>query len=304
MAFFASAEDRPPEYVTPRDPSPVHLSKHLALIPSASDLQSHGQRFVAGTRQWVVNHIEAWRTNLGDPRCLLLLAGPGFGKTAIIARYVTALHDRQHVLALHLCFHNDAARRDPIRVVKSLAFQIAERVPEFERALKEEVLVGAALGALNKSIEEEDASEVVERLLIQPLANIPVPAGVAQTGGRLLLVVDALDEAEHNEKNDLLNCIVDDIARGLPKWCALLLTSQPDELLGEVLEDLQPTVMVAEWNEELCSADARVFLQGVLSPFISGGDDDEKGDQVEKGEKGENVEGCEAVGGGVVEMPS
>ena len=34
-----------------------------------------------------------WRT-MALVRRLLLLAGPGFGKTAIIARYVTALHDQ------------------------------------------------------------------------------------------------------------------------------------------------------------------------------------------------------------------
>ena len=87
--------------------------------------------------------------------------------------------------------------------------------------------------------------EVVDRLLIQPLAKIPEPAGVAQTGGRLLLVVDALDEAEHNLKNDLLDCIVGEFAEKLPPWCALLVTSRPEESVRATLEPLRPTILEA-----------------------------------------------------------
>ena len=38
-------------------------------------------------------------------RCHVLLAGPGFGKTAIVAKYA-AMHDRgRHILALPLCVY-------------------------------------------------------------------------------------------------------------------------------------------------------------------------------------------------------
>ena len=71
-----------------------------------AELAQYGKRFVIGTRQWVFDNVEAWRCGESG-RCRVLLAGPGFGKTAIVSRYVTGLHDRQHVLALHLCFHNE-----------------------------------------------------------------------------------------------------------------------------------------------------------------------------------------------------
>ena len=139
------------------------IVSNLSLLDFTADLQAHGENFVEGTRQWVFDDIEAWRKDRDGSRCLVLLAGPGFGKTAIVARYITGFHDRQHVLALHLCFHNDTDKRDPIRMVKSLAFQITERVPEYKRVLTEEVLAGDALHALQKSIDEQKANEVVDK---------------------------------------------------------------------------------------------------------------------------------------------
>ena len=82
-------------------------------------------------------------------------------------------------------------------------------------------------------------------------------------------MVDALDEAEHNLKNDLLECIVDD--RGsidqLPPWCALLATSRPEEAVRAALQPLDPTELDAEENMEQCEADVRVFLHAMLAPF-------------------------------------
>ena len=40
----------------------------------------------------------------------------------------------------------------------------------------------------------------------------------------MLIVIDALDEAEHNLKNELLDCIAKDFQL-LSDWCALLVTS-------------------------------------------------------------------------------
>ena len=195
----------------------------LSRIPFTAELRAHGERFVDGTRQWVFVDIEAWRKDVQGSPCRVLLAGPGFGKTAIVARYAAAVAP-QHILALHLCFHNDTVKRDPIRMAKSLAVQIAEKLPAFatelDKVLADEELQRQLRGDIK-------VREVVDRLLIQPLASMQ-PPDISETGGRLLIVVDALDEAAHNLKNDLLACIANDFGDKLPKWCALLVTSRPE----------------------------------------------------------------------------
>ena len=70
-----------------------------------AELAQYGTRFVIGTRQWVFDDVEAWRCGESG-RCRVLLAGPGFGKTAIVARLVAMQRDQ--VLAVHLCRHNVA----------------------------------------------------------------------------------------------------------------------------------------------------------------------------------------------------
>ena len=79
-------------------------------------------------------------------------------------------------------------------------------------------------------------------------------------------MVDALDEAEHNLKNDLLGCITDEFEDKLPKWCALLVTSRPELKVQEELEELRPTWLDEADHKEDCGNDARVFLRAILTP--------------------------------------
>ena len=47
--------------------------------------------------------------------------------------------NRDVVVAVHLCRHNDARKRDPHRLIRSLAYQIAQQLPAFQSALEEDL---------------------------------------------------------------------------------------------------------------------------------------------------------------------
>ncbi len=83
-----------------------------------------------------------------------------------------------HVSAYHFLKHSDARRLDPVKIVKSLAFQLAQKVPEFEAELF--ALDGEAVDTLRNT---EDAFE----LLLRPMTAVREP---------MVIAIDALDEAE------------------------------------------------------------------------------------------------------------
>ena len=230
----------------------------LQPLEFGADLAAHNEHFVDGTRQWIFQDIDDWRRNLTGLRCRALLAGPGFGKSAIVAQVWKRTGDR--ALALHLCQHNNSAKRDPKRLVTSLAYQIAQVLPHFRAALErvsESETVARAVDA------RDDARQLAECLLLQPL-NECAPE---TEGGRYLLVIDALDEAEHASKNSLLELIARDFHK-LPPWMAVLVTARPELDVRRTLAPLRPTVLDAATYHPECDADVRIYLRAILKSSV------------------------------------
>jgi len=64
-----------------------------------------------------------------------------------------------------------------------------------------------------------------DKILRAPLANIKRPDEF--TSKRQIILIDALDECDHNGKNDLLDCIRDHFLE-LPDWIGFFLTTRPE----------------------------------------------------------------------------
>jgi hypothetical protein len=235
-----------------------HDALRTVLNPLSFDteLREYEARFVTGTRDWVFDTIDAWLADTGSAsRCRVLLGGPGFGKTAIVAHLCTT---RRHaVLGVHLCKHNDKRKRDPRRMVTTLAHQLAQALPDYRAALE------AKAQQLTREVDSLTTTELVDTLLVQPLGAVPPPRGSA----RKLLVIDALDEAEHEQKNELLRLIKNEFPK-LPAWLKVLLTARPELPIKRELSVLQPQELDAEHFAKQCDEDVRLFLHSVLTPVV------------------------------------
>jgi len=91
---------------------PIHSLDYQPLDPLlailkplnfGAEFKEYGTRFVPGTRRWVFKAIDEWLADDGTSRCRVLLGGPGFGKTAIVARLCESRRDA--VVGVHLCRH-------------------------------------------------------------------------------------------------------------------------------------------------------------------------------------------------------
>jgi len=225
-----------------------HLREILNPLDFGEELEGYGTRFVPGTRQWVFKEIDKWLADNGTGRCRVLLAGPGFGKTAIVARLCESRRDA--VVGVHLCRHNHSAKRDPGRMVRTLTHQIANAIPEYRAALEHKE------AQLAKEVDALGTTELFDLLLVQPLRTIRMECCK-------MLVIDALDEAEHDKKNELLHLIKTDFSR-LPKWLKVLVTGRPEVPITESLRTLRPTELDAEGYAEDCELDVEIFLRHVL----------------------------------------
>jgi tetratricopeptide (TPR) repeat protein len=177
-----------------------------------------GKAFVG--RQWLIDQIDNWRVNdEREQRVFCLTAEAGMGKSAVMARL--SLLAKGTVLGVHFCEYDLPSSRQPDSLVRTLAFQLAARLPDYR------TLLLYTLQYLDKSLGDLTANELFERLLLNPLGGI-IDGGQEN----FLILIDALDEAQPEVADLLAN-----MANLLPKQISLVVSSRPERaLLGKLSE--------------------------------------------------------------------
>jgi tetratricopeptide (TPR) repeat protein len=173
-------------------------------------------------RAWIFKEIEKWLTDPDAQRIFWITGSPGLGKTTISSWL--CVHWRE-VAAFHICRHDNVQKIDPRRCVMSLAYQLSTQLPDYEERLKRIDF---------KDIDSLDARSLFDTLIVQPLsANFPVPDRT------ILIVIDGLDEATVNGKNELAGFIASEFER-TPEWLRLFVTSRPDPEIVGILQAYTP----------------------------------------------------------------
>ncbi|PNH06904.1 WD repeat domain-containing protein, partial [Tetrabaena socialis] len=227
------------------------LKLQLLLEPLSyrADMQRLNKHAAAIGTQWVFDGLDAWLAS--ESRVLCIAAGAGEGKSTISAALCS--HQGQEgrgpaatVSACHFLKYNDQRRLEPIRIIKSLAFQLAERNQG----------VGQHLLQLlddSKVVQMTDVEEAFVDLLLQPLQAL----GQWEPLVPLVLLIDALDEADPSELqlaisnggkptcpkacgNLALQLVTNQLHR-LPPFVRFIFTTRPDAAAGQVLPCLVRT---------------------------------------------------------------
>jgi hypothetical protein len=230
------------------------LTARLKPEPQGADILPLIQGFVG--REWLLKRVLAWR-NDPDRTHLFWLAGrPGQGKSAFAA-WIAHYH-RADVIALNLCRFGVDHRNDPRHVLRTLAFQIATRLPEYR---------GELLTLLRD--RDPDGAEMARRgpadlfhfLLLQRLDRID--------GGRhrqpFLIVIDGLDETMRTidgvRRSELAELLAQE-AEALPRWIGVLATGRPESPL-EPLFALQYRLVIDD-EADRNTDDLRDYAQAWL----------------------------------------
>ena len=97
------------------------------------------------------------------------------------------LCDCRPIAAYHFCKHGYADRSDPMRMLQSLAHQLATRIP----ALRDTYL--ASSDTIAQAVKGGKLEEAFKQLLLKPLRQLDKDGGLKEP---LVLLIDALDEAQ------------------------------------------------------------------------------------------------------------
>jgi WD40 repeat protein len=191
--------------------------------PEAWDFEAYmeerrGESFEG--REWLFKDIHQWLAS-GEGRGLLIRAGFGVGKSALLAEYVSR-HREQEVIAWHFCQHDTQATLRPGTFVRSIAAQLGEALPAYRQAIEGSL-------ELQKRLDEADADpgSALEAAVLAPLSRVPPPEGTR------LLVVDALDEGleldacQAGKRVGIADLLARRVAR-FPSWLRLLVSSRPN----------------------------------------------------------------------------
>lgn len=215
-------------------------------------------------RAWLFEAVEKWRTTPqsdpsgSDSRIFWIMGAPGFGKS-FFAAHLAHFYGRGTVIGVHFCAYDKPDHRSAPRIIRTLAFQLATRLPDYRKLL-------LTLPEIAELDRKQTAAELFDYLLANPLK-------LSITGGRerLLIVIDALDEAgsASAQGGDGRNELVEMLARhapSLPDWIGLVVTSRPESDVRAPLQGLNPFVL--DTATEANRADLREYLRQELAPHL------------------------------------
>ena len=163
-------------------------------------------------RQWLFDLIQNQKSSSAN--CIYITGGAGTGKSALSANMQYYL---DNIMGTWYCQWDDYKTTDSIYLIKTLAFKLAVCISEYRKYIlsNSEKIKSVLVG--------ENVSQIIEALIILPLQ-------FTIDGNRecKFFLIDGLDEAEHNQKNDILDTLCA-LIPAMPNWIKFIVTSRESE---------------------------------------------------------------------------
>jgi hypothetical protein len=195
-------------------------------------------------RMWLFEAVENWRNTASRAlRLFWIMGAPGIGKSAFAA-HLAHEYGRGTVIAVQFCDWKKPDHRDACRIIRTLAFQIATRLPDYRKLL-------LTLPIMTE-LDRKNSAELFDGLLTNPL-KLSITSGRE----RYLIVIDALDEAGGDGRNELVEVLAR-YTEQLPDWIGLVVTSRPEFDVTTPFQSLKPFPF--ETKSEANSSDIRAYL--------------------------------------------
>lgn len=224
------------------------------LAPSTFETRfaQHLQGFIG--REWVFAAYRDWLTHQPQSRLFWIKAGPGVGKTALAVNL--AARERGSIAALWFCDARSADLRSPGQAIRTLAYQWALRWEDFRVRLLRHLGITVnttevRLGEICKELNKHTPHDLFRTLIVEPLANL------IWREHKLVVIVDALDEATDEQGGNPLTEFIGSQMGSLPDWIGFVVTSRPDPVVLSRLQGFKPFTLDAQDARNL--ADLRVW---------------------------------------------
>lgn len=176
-------------------------------------------------REWVSDAYEHWLNEQPESRLFWIKAGPGVGKTAIAANL--AANKRGSIVSSWFCNASSFELKNPRQVITTMAYQWALRWEDYRVRLLRQLGIKEGstsdwLDEVRRDITKRSFQDLFHHLITEPLANL------IWREHKLVVVIDALDEAtDENGHNFLAEFLANQLS-SLPKWVGFVVTSRPE----------------------------------------------------------------------------
>jgi hypothetical protein len=146
----------------------------------------------------------------------------------------------REILAVHLVKHDSKSTRSAKKLIKSFAYQLAQKIPAYARALHK--ILPEFFGKAGPTTDKKSAAELWGALIIDPLSQAggEIEADRNAAGKKFVLLVGGLDEflsdeADVADLDDLEFLLSVKGLAALPSYLGVILTSAPNATLDDSL---------------------------------------------------------------------
>ena len=179
------------------------------------------QECLPGTRTSVLDEITNW-VNLPNtenvPRVFWLHGVAGSGKSALALTICDRFNSVNRLVSAFF-FDKAVTDRTPAKLFSTISRDLADLVPEWRDALTE-ILRGKKALRTTMAVKEQ-----WNRFILDPARKL---AESTTTARRILIVIDAVDEAGKSLDRDVMLSMFEDLGR-LPSIFRVFITSRPDD---------------------------------------------------------------------------
>lgn len=215
-----------------------------ALDPCTFDgkFEQYVEGFVG--REWIFEEFEEWLKQGPSSRVFWLKSGPGFGKTALAVQLATRY--RKNICGSWFCDAHSSDFNSPVRAVRTLAFQLAQRWPDYRIRLLN--ALGLFEGSGQISIDEaldridgKSADDLFVFLITEPLTGL-----IPRDQEKWVILVDALDEAANGDGTNPLAALISRRFLSLPARICFAITSRDRAPGTECFSEHVPFVLTED----------------------------------------------------------
>ena len=248
------------------EPVPRSATPSAQLLDFSQHIADHAKDFTG--REWVFREIDKWLADANAARFFIITGAPASGKTAIAAM-LTRLRD---LAAYHFCVASQSNTLNSLEFCKSLAFQLANRYPAFEKVLAEinrpvrirvtpqvQESAGHVTGVVIKELRvgREGPGELFEKIVRRPLEALVKE----QPEVPLVILVDGVDESlDYGGEMTIMDLLAH--TADLPRQVRFVLTSR----LGPHLRPLKEMYSLSLDDSQ---AETTADLQAYASQYIA-----------------------------------
>lgn len=229
------------------------LATKLIAIPFGDDIEKLTQYFTG--RDWLFKEIDDWLKNK-DNRFFLLTGEPGIGKSAIAAQ-LTQIPNID-ITAYHFCRDRDVETVRPERILRSLAAQLAKKLPDYGQALANSIkphllqvqsnidiqsVSNSQITAVHiENLKPSDPENELDILIRAPFAELQkmYAEKQQQPPNSAVILINSLDEAVNTTGTNIVKLLAKLSKSDLPDWVRFVLISRRGGEVAQELKELQP----------------------------------------------------------------